>query len=319
MPLHHPHAVVPAASPVAVVLPTRDRPELLDTALRSLRASLGQTDELVVVDSASRDAAAVARVAARHGARLLRCAQPGVDRARNLGWRATTAPLVLFVDDDVTVDPGWADGFRAALREVCFATGRISPGPGSPTRVAVMDDVAQRPLERRTRGTLGHGASMGVRRDALERVGGWDEAMGAGARFRSAPEADLFDRLLAAGCTGRYAPAARAWHAQWRTPRQVAGLQVRYAVGMGARIAKLVRTDRRRLPHALREALWDWGVVALARCLRQGDLPRAAAAVVRFGGYLAGFVLALGVPVRDGHFSTGRGAAPERRPGRRAA
>ena len=316
MPLHHPHPAMPR---VAVVVPTRDRPEHLARALASLRAALRDDDELVVVDSASRRPDAVAAVAAGHGAVLLRAERPGVDRARNLGWRGTTAPVVVFVDDDVTVEPGWADAFRGAFGDgTCFATGWLGAPEGSRTRVAVKDDEQPSVLDRRTPGTLGHGASTAVLRSALEDVGGWDELMGAGARFRSSPEADLFDRLLAAGCTGAYVPGARAWHAQWRSEPQVALLQVRYAVGMGARIAKLARTDRARLPHAMREAMWDWGFRALAVNLRQGRLAHVAAAVVRLVGYVAGFVAALGTPVRDGHFSTGRADAPARRRGRRA-
>lgn len=310
MPLHHPLPLPGAGTPavavsVAVVVPTRDRPEHLDRALASLRTALREGDELVVVDSASRRPEQVAAVAVRHGATLLRAERPGVDRARNLGWRATTAPVVLFVDDDVTVEPGWAGAYRTALASgPCFATGWLGAPAGSRTRVAVKDDESPAVLDRRTPGTLGHGASVGVLRAALEDVGGWDEAMGAGGRFRSSPEADLFDRLLAAGCTGDYVPSARAWHAQWRTERQVVALQVRYALGMGARMAKLVRTDRRRLRHAAREALWDWGVRAFFVNLRAGRLPHVAAAVVRMVGYAVGFVLALGTPVRDGHFRT---------------
>ena len=108
--------------PVAVVLPTRDRPEMLARCLESLRAALGPDDELVVVDSAS--VVPIMDV----GARVIRCERPGVDRARNAGWRATTADLVLFVDDDVVVDGGWADAMAGAFArhpEAAFVTGRI--------------------------------------------------------------------------------------------------------------------------------------------------------------------------------------------------
>lgn len=292
---------------LSVVVPSRDRPEMLARCLASVRASLRPGDELVVVDSASRDAAAVAAAAAGAGAALVRCDRPGVNRARNAGWRAAAHPLLVFTDDDVVVDTGWAAGFAAcagAHPEAAFLTGWVGV-PEHQQRgyeVAIKDDVVPAVLDRGTRGILGHGASMAVRRDALAAVGGWDEALGSGGRFRSAPEVDLFDRLLGEGRTGRFCPEARAWHDQWRAGTQIARLHVRYGVGAGARLAKLVRTDRRRFRHVARECWWDWGLAALGQHLRDRDLRRAAVAVARMAAYVVGFAQALAVPVRAGHF-----------------
>jgi GT2 family glycosyltransferase len=291
---------------VAVVVPTRDRQEMLARCLASVRAALGEGDELVVVDSASRDAAAVARVAHDHGARLVRCDEPGVDRARNAGWRTVDAPFVLFTDDDVVVDAGWADAFARCLSEhpeTAFVTGRVGALDGQDGDVAVKDEQEPAVLDRSTRGVLGHGASMAVRREALEAVGGWDELLGNGGRFRSAPEVDLFDRLLARGMTGRFEPAAQAWHDQWRSDGEMVHLHWRYGVGAGARIAKLARTDRRRMRVVARECLWDWGFASLLLHLRNHDPRRTLSTLGRMLGYVVGFVGAARVAVRDGHFA----------------
>ena len=273
----------------------------------ALRRGLLAADELVVVDSASRDAQAVAAAATAAGARLVRCERPGVDRARNAGWRTTHAPLVLFTDDDVVVDTAWADAFAAAAGEhpeADFFTGRIDAPPGQDTRweVALLDDERPRLVDRGSRGVLGHGASLAVRRAALERIGGWDEALGAGARFASAPEVDLFDRLLAAGSVGWYTPSARAWHDQWRTTRDIFPLHFRYGTGNGARIAKLLRTDRRRAATVAWECLWPWGLQSLLRRIRHLDKAGTLVDLVRMCGYVAGFVRGLAAPVDDGHF-----------------
>jgi glycosyltransferase involved in cell wall biosynthesis len=290
--------------PVSVVLPTRDRPVLLERCLASVRAALGPDDEIVVVDSASADPR-VASVAAAAGARVLRCDRPGVDRARNLGWRSATHDAVLFVDDDVVVDTGWADALSDALGEAAFVTGRIDVPPdqvGTARPVAIKDDDEPAVLDRSTRGTLGHSASLAVWRAALERVGGFDESLGAGARFQSAPEVDLFDRLFAAGLTGRYEPAARAWHEQWRTPGDKVHLDWRYGLGTGARVVKLLRTDRRRALDVARDAMWDRGLRRAASDLRRGYRLGAATALARTGGVLVGAARAAPVRVRDGHF-----------------
>ncbi len=296
--------------PLSVVVPSRDRPEMLARCLQSVRAALRDGDELVAVDSASRDAAAVAQAAASAGARLVRVDEPGVNLARNAGWRVTTHAFVAFTDDDVVVDAAWADEIVRCFVEhpqTAFLTGRIGVPEGQHTEheVAVKDDVEVAVLDRRSTGTIGHGASTAVRRDALEALGGWDEALGNGGRFRSAPELDLYDRLFTSGRTGLYWPAARAWHDQWRSESQLVHLHWRYGVGAGARMAKLLRTDRARLRLVAREFLWDWGLRSLLLHLRHHDPKRTTTCSVRMLGYLVGFVQAVRVPVRDGHFRPG--------------
>ncbi len=297
----------PSRPSCSVVLPTRDRPQRLERCLASLAAALGPDDELIVVDSASTDPA-VGRVAAAAGATVLRCERPGVDRARNAGWRHARHDAVLFVDDDVVVDEGWADGLVAALAahpEAGFVTGRIDalPGDGTTDRpVAIKDDDAPARLDAATTGTLGHSASLAVRRRALEDVGGFDEAMGAGARFQSSPEVDLFDRLFAAGWVGWYEPSARAWHEQWRQRRQLLVLDWRYGMGAGARLAKLVRSDRRRARRVATEVLWATGLRTAARDLRAGYQTGVILRLAQILGAVVGFVAALPVPVRAGHY-----------------
>jgi glycosyltransferase involved in cell wall biosynthesis len=297
----------PARAPCSVVLPTRDRPEKLRRCLESVFAALREGDEVIVVDSASVDPE-VARVATAAGAVVVRCDRPGVDRARNAGWRRTGHDAVLFVDDDVVVDAGWADALVAALASdppAGFVTGRIDALPGGHSMerpVAIKDDDEAARLDASSTGTLGHSASLAVRRAALEDVGGFDEAMGAGARFQSSPEVDLFDRLFAAGWVGRYEPAARAWHEQWRGRSELLKLDWRYGMGAGARLAKLVRTDRPRARRIAAEVFWATGLRTAWRDLRAryktGVLLRLAQVV----GAVVGFAAALPVPVRDGHY-----------------
>ena len=259
------------------------------------------------MDSGSPPDAAAAYVesAARHGALLVRVDRPGVNLARNHGWRAGTAPLVLFTDDDVEVERDWADAYAAAFAshpEASFVTGWIGALEDDKHDVAVVADEQPRVLDRSSRGTLGHGASLAVRREALEAIGGWDEAMGAGSRFRAAPEVDLFDRLLHSGRTGWFEPTARARHEQWRGTAEVTRLHVRYSLGQGARLAKLIRYDRGLFLHAARESFWGWGLYDLLDQLRRGNFARAGTAVLRLGGFVAGFFDAITTRVVDGHY-----------------
>lgn len=261
----------------------------------------------MVVDSASREPAAIEAIAINTGARYAREDLPGVNRARNRGWREATHDLIAYVDDDVVVDASWADAFAQSAQAhpaAAFITGRLGAlNESAHGGVAVKDDAQATALTRTSRGDLGHGANLLVRAAALHKVGGWDESLGAGARFMSAPEADLYDRLFLAGYEGRYEPSARAWHEQWRSPRELVRLDWRYGFGNGARLAKLVRTDRERAARVASEAAWGWGLKRLGPPVRDRNKTEAARVVARLAGTGAGFGRALFTRVRAGHYT----------------
>ncbi|MDQ1696683.1 MAG: hypothetical protein QOJ03_2036 [Frankiaceae bacterium] len=299
--------------PVSVVVASRDRPEQLARCLASVRAALRDGDELVVVDSASVRRDEVAAVAHRYADRLVRAERPGVNRARNLGWRASRHDVVLFTDDDVVVDAGWAQAFADATErhpEAGFVTGRIDVPPGQPfprREIALKREQEPQVFDRRSVVNLGHGASMATRREVLDRVDGWDEAMGAGGHFRSAPEVDLFDRILATGWTGRYEPSALAFHEQWRDMDEIVQLDFNYGMGNGARIAKLVRSDRHRARLVAANAFWHWGIAIALTQWRNGDRRLAKATIYRVAANAIGLMRGLATPVEAGHYRPRRG------------
>jgi glycosyltransferase involved in cell wall biosynthesis len=265
--------------PLAVVVPTRDRPELLARCLAALQADAAAGDEVIVVDSASSAAGEVAEVTARGGARLVRCDEKGASRARNAGWRSTSLRLVAFVDDDMQVLPGWSDALVAAAQgpSVVFVAGRTVAPEGSEGELATVtwgrpDDV----IDRRTRGVFAASNNLLVRRSALVRTGGFDQRLGPGTWLEAGEDLELLDRLMADGGQGRYAHEAVATHEQWRDPAQRRRLQLSYGKGMGARFASLLRHDRRRAREQAPELLRLGGLSTLARRARREKVPAAA-------------------------------------------
>jgi GT2 family glycosyltransferase len=88
---------------ISVVIPTRRRPEPLRETLESIKQSDPQPHEVVIVDGdEERSAEAVVREVLT-GARYL-ASPPGLTRQRNLALREVTGNVVLFLDDDVTID-----------------------------------------------------------------------------------------------------------------------------------------------------------------------------------------------------------------------
>lgn len=294
--------------PLSIVVPTRDRPEMLARCLRSLVAAMGPLDELIVVDSASREPEPVARTATELGAKVLRSDIPGATRARNLGWRAAKHELIAFADDDVWVDPGWSDAIVERLsrsRDVEFLTGRVeAPEDQTSYFVAIKDDPDPAVFDGDSKGLTGHSASMAARRTALETVGGFDEWMGPGSRFRGADDGDLFDRFFLQGYRCAYEPGALAWHDQWREKAGLVRLNVHSGMGAGGRMAKLLRTDVRRLGVVARE-YGQWCVRDAWNGLRYWNKTILASALARSGAILAGFAIGLTTPIEQGHYQVG--------------
>jgi GT2 family glycosyltransferase len=277
---------------------------MLRRAAATVAAAMGPDDEFIVVDSAS-----AIPVDPVYRAQVIRLDRPGANRARNAGWRASSNEMVLYLDDDVMVDPGWADAFVAALGahpEAAFVTGRIDVPPEQApvdSPVAIKNDPGGAVLTKSTVGVLGHSASLAVRRSALESVGGFDEVLGAGGRLPMSDETDLFDRLFAAGWTGWYEPSARAWHDQWRSRRERIRLSWLYGYGDGARIAKLRRTDRARAASLTREVFWQRGVRQAVTDGRHRYRTAFVLDVAHLAGASAGLAKARRMPVVNGHFT----------------
>jgi len=85
---------------VSVVIPTKDRRDLLREALASVRALAGDDlrIEIIVADNGSSDDSSI--VAAEFGARFVTNDKPGASATRNAGFRVATGDYIVFLDDD---------------------------------------------------------------------------------------------------------------------------------------------------------------------------------------------------------------------------
>ena len=124
----------PEHDPVAsVVIGTRDRAGQLERCLASVAEDRSLTPaEVIVVDNGSTDnTCGVVRAAQTRSPRPIRMIRElrlGSSSARNAGIRVARGELVLFTDDDVTVQSGWIDGLVSAFRPgVAAVGGRVHP------------------------------------------------------------------------------------------------------------------------------------------------------------------------------------------------
>jgi glucosyl-dolichyl phosphate glucuronosyltransferase len=125
---------------VSVIIPTYNRSSLLRDAVDSV---LGQESdavyEIVVVDNNSKDdtPAVVQSLIKQHPGRMSYVVetQQGNAYARNRGVKEARAPIIGFIDDDVTVESNWLTSLKNALDshpELSFVGGKVLPQWSTP-------------------------------------------------------------------------------------------------------------------------------------------------------------------------------------------
>jgi glycosyltransferase involved in cell wall biosynthesis len=126
---------------VSVVICTKDRHAILGDCLASLARQTRLPEEVLIVDASATPAEAQVEtfrraVGERCSTRLLR-AEPGLTRQRNRGIDATSGSIVLFLDDDVVLEPDYVAEILAVYeRDIEHAVGGVGgaivPDPTPP-------------------------------------------------------------------------------------------------------------------------------------------------------------------------------------------
>src|SRR5690242_20707866 len=98
---------------IAVVVPVRNDAEALEACLGALERQTRLADEIVVVDNGSTDGSA--RVAARHGARLVRTDVPGIPGATAAGFDSANGDVLVRLDADSRPAVDWLERISAAF------------------------------------------------------------------------------------------------------------------------------------------------------------------------------------------------------------
>ena len=135
----------------------------------------------------------------------------GPAAARNEGWRAAHAPLVVFMDDDCEVTPGWLEAMLAAADGApgAIVQGRVVPNPREVGRLGPFS----RSLWVEEPGPYYQGTNILYPRALLERLGGFDAEAFPGFYGE---DTDLAWRAIEQGVAVEWAPGALVHHAVFR-------------------------------------------------------------------------------------------------------
>jgi GT2 family glycosyltransferase len=222
-------------SRLSVVIPTHDRETRLAFALESLAAQTVGAGELEVIVVRGRGARGpLAAAPSGLDVRFLESEELGPAPQRNVGWRAASAELVAFLDDDCRVPQDWAEALVDAYDEArgpepVVVQGRTEPDPDE---LHLLYGLA-RTIEITGPTGLYETCNLAYPRELLERLDGFDE----GFRLPHwGEDTDLGLRAEEAGVRLVYADGALAWHAVHPNPLPRALRQA----GRRRRLARLV-------------------------------------------------------------------------------
>lgn len=130
----------------AVIIPTYNRPAELMRCLVSIVAQTRRPEEVIVVDDAADEPARYAALFEGSPTRFVyirKNGPKGAARSRNLAIARSTADVLVFLDDDTELDPGYVEGFLSILE--ADPNEEIAGVSGTPTRYRDGVEIPPRP------------------------------------------------------------------------------------------------------------------------------------------------------------------------------
>lgn len=256
---------------VTVIMPTICvDPDLLLSSVTSLLTLDYPTFNVVIVDNRpDPNRTALPDFPGGNQVRVVHEPRRGVSAARNRGIRASSGDLIAFTDDDVAVDQHWLRSLAARFMlnpEVDAIGGLVLPQElrtqpqlwfeeyyGGFSRYFTAQIMSMKllsasdPMFPYDAGRFGAGCNMAVRRTAFERFGCFDVLLGTGTPALGGEDLQLFIKIVFAGGTVAFEPAAIVRHTHRDTEdrfmRQVFG----YGAGLTAMYTSLIVRDPRHL------------------------------------------------------------------------
>ncbi|MGQ9730141.1 MAG: glycosyltransferase family 2 protein [Candidatus Zipacnadales bacterium] len=210
---------------IAVIIPTYYREHFLLSLLRQLREQVPPPQEIITVDQtppggySSNGQRQLETLEKEGRIRRLILSSPAENRARNAAAAIAESEVLLFLDDDVELPPGFVGCHAANYRdvEVAAVTGRIIGAAGEIVEtlppnyeaLSLPDQAFSLPsgyTHRLERTGRAYGGNFSVRSTVLRAIGGWNE------RLTIHTDLDLGLRLAEAGYRIVYDPAAWLKH-----------------------------------------------------------------------------------------------------------
>jgi len=249
---------------VSAIVWTYNRAGLLKSAIDSILSNSYPDFELVIVDqSENNETKNLINEYTRHDNRIryLR-SEKGKSRALNLGIKETKGEIIALTDDDCTVSQNWIEKIVSVFElhpDAAIVFGDVVPGEHDPSKEVI---PCCRSRNRKYLGALsmkkgiGMGANMSVKRWVFEKVGYFDENLGAGACLRASNDWDFAYRTLAKGYSIYDTNLVKAQHNGRRNFAEAKKLWKRYQISTTAFLVKNLRCGDFTAPLVLIGTAW---------------------------------------------------------------
>jgi len=261
------HPTIPVDEPrLTLAICSRDRADQLERCLAAIdpRALRRARVEVVLIDNGSTDGTLdrMTDFLDRAGVpgRILCRRRPGLGAARNAALAVARGRTICFSDDDCYLDPGFLERAAGALERhrADFGGGRILLHDPREARYTVQEtSMPMRfPPRKRIRVGLIQGACFLIGRAVIDRIGAFDEDLGAGSIFRC-EDVDYVARASIAGFTGALMPelVVRHHHGRREGP-ELERLKRANDLGRGSLYAKALLLGGRDYA-----TLWVWSIL----------------------------------------------------------
>jgi len=212
-------------SRVSVIIPNLNGLRLLDTCFGALWQQAYRDFEVIMVDDASTDSSIEWTREHYPEIRIIRLPKTsGLAIACNSGAAVAKGEILVMLNNDTEVEPGWLQAIVVAMdedpcigavaskmllfhqRDTLHTTGDMVGRDGIPRNRGVWEkDLGQ--YDTRTEIFGACGGSAAYRRAAWEAVGGFEESF-----FMYLEDVDLAWRLQLQGWKAKFAPQARVYH-----------------------------------------------------------------------------------------------------------
>lgn len=102
-------------SMLSIIIPTLNEEKYIEPLLKSLVPQLEKGDEILIVDSLSRDG--TLRIAKKYSCKILPMPRKGIAAAKNLGARKAANDVIAFLDADSVVSRNWLKKIKRPMQD----------------------------------------------------------------------------------------------------------------------------------------------------------------------------------------------------------